>query len=436
MKKKNYYIFALLFIWLFISGVCVAQTNYHKLSSGEKVPDVTFSILKDGKFTNARLSDFIGKVVILDYWNIWCGSCIAAFPKLERIQEKYAANILVLPVSFINSKAQVKQFVDKRKGTEGAVNLPLAIFENTNNPLFQTLPTVGYPAEVWIDKYGNFLKMSYSDEVTEENVERVLKGGKLDFKSRSYQMNFSREKPLLTGNNGGPDTAFIYRSVLTNHIDSIGGTQSDNSVNERRRHLFYSNISIIELIKLSLNEGRFDDVYNQFVLFEGSEAMKEKIFPDNRDKATYLKWSRNNSYCYDLSLPPGFDNAKAFAFMKDDIDRFFGLKSAKDRREVDCLVLKRTDSVDRLLSKSKVPSNHIVNKKLEIRKRDLGTFLDFLTVADAPIMLEETGYRKEVDLDVNLPEQFNIGFLNEQLIKYGLKFEKAKRILPVIVVKE
>ena len=49
------------------------------LQPGTQAPEFTFKDI-DGK--SGRLSDFRGKVILLDFWGIWCAPCVAEAPKL------------------------------------------------------------------------------------------------------------------------------------------------------------------------------------------------------------------------------------------------------------------------------------------------------------------------------------------------------------------
>lgn len=60
---------------------------------GKQAPHFTLQTL-DGEIV--RLSDFKGKVVILDFWASWCHACEQAAPVLEKIYQKYKNGEFVL----------------------------------------------------------------------------------------------------------------------------------------------------------------------------------------------------------------------------------------------------------------------------------------------------------------------------------------------------
>jgi len=78
---------------------------------GARAPDFSLSGL-DGK--THRLSDFRGKLVILNFWGTFCPPCKAEMPDLEAAYRKWQGDdVVILGVNLNESHVTVSSFVDQ-----------------------------------------------------------------------------------------------------------------------------------------------------------------------------------------------------------------------------------------------------------------------------------------------------------------------------------
>ncbi len=83
------------------------------LQPGQPAPDFTLNDL-DGQ--PVSLSQFKGKVVLLDFWASWCGPCIADLGTLRKIKEQVAAQpVVFLNVSLDANEGAWKQAIAKHE---------------------------------------------------------------------------------------------------------------------------------------------------------------------------------------------------------------------------------------------------------------------------------------------------------------------------------
>lgn len=69
--------------------------------------------LKDISGQTVRLSDFEGKIVIVNYWATWCPPCLAEVPGLVSIYEKYKdKGVVVIGITLDESRESVLRFVE------------------------------------------------------------------------------------------------------------------------------------------------------------------------------------------------------------------------------------------------------------------------------------------------------------------------------------
>jgi thiol:disulfide interchange protein len=139
----------------------------------KSAPGVTLKGL-DGH--NVPLSEYKGKVVLVNFWATWCEPCQIEIPWLIEMQEKYSAKgftILGVDVDDEDSKV-VSAYIEKERfdvnGTKSQMNYPILRGDDAVADKFGGL--LGYPTSFLISRDGKIVKkvqglISY-DELTKD----------------------------------------------------------------------------------------------------------------------------------------------------------------------------------------------------------------------------------------------------------------------------
>ena len=107
-------------------------------------------VLKDIRGRTVRLSDYKGKVVLLNFWATWCPPCRAEMPDFIKMQREYRSKGLqVIGITYPPQEIEeVRQFVRKL-----GVNYPIALGTKETKTLFDETETL--PVTIVIDRQGN-----------------------------------------------------------------------------------------------------------------------------------------------------------------------------------------------------------------------------------------------------------------------------------------
>ena len=131
------------------------QAELNKLSMlqpGQPAPDFALHDL-DGQ--PVSLSQFKGKVVLLDFWASWCGPCIADLGTLRQIKEQVAAQpVVFLNVSLDANEAAWKQAIAKHaiKGVHVRSNQVAQAYNVSGIPRYYLVDPQGLIVEdnLWV----------------------------------------------------------------------------------------------------------------------------------------------------------------------------------------------------------------------------------------------------------------------------------------------
>jgi cytochrome c biogenesis protein CcmG/thiol:disulfide interchange protein DsbE len=127
--------------------------------AAKPAPELT---LKDIDGKDLSLSQYKGKVVLVNFWATWCEPCQVEIPWLIEMQKRYAAQgFTVLGVAMDEEGAKVvTPWVEKERfdvnGTKSQMNYPIVIGNDEAADKFGGL--LGYPTSVLVTRDGKIVK--------------------------------------------------------------------------------------------------------------------------------------------------------------------------------------------------------------------------------------------------------------------------------------
>jgi len=402
-----------------ITLVTTVQSQSNKENDFSKAFKVggNFEPPKNVKFMRGQLkaidwNALQDKVVILDFFDTYCGTCIELMPKLQKLQDTYPDKVQIINVGWQDKATLDKFFASNAYLKEHNVNLPV-IYADTY--LKEHFPHAGAPHVVFLYK-STVQAITFFKQVTAENILALYEKGtiKLPYKNDFGTIDLSAEANtvknlkasiVITGYQDGVPTQAFHTER-----DSITGYFKTSIIN---RPIFRALLSATTRIKKSNFYVRDDRVVWK---------VKNPKKYDDMDKVGE-DWLNENGICYErIDLESKPDSLQA-RLVVDDLHRLLGLRSYFSTKTMKCLVLKRGT-----VRQSTAPASG--NRPIYENSNILASFIDFSNLFPPAVDLVKSESRIQIGSFNNLQE------LNDQLGPYGIEAVIEDQNIPVFVVEE
>jgi thiol-disulfide isomerase/thioredoxin len=416
------------------------------VKAGDKMPDYTLINLINHPTRTARISDFKGKLLILDFWSNWCGSCIGSWPKLMELQKQYKDQLQIILINPLQDESVVRESFAKRKS---AVNLDVTLpTVCKDSAILELFPVSSVPHIVWIDQTGTVISITDGGALNAKNIAALLNKQPVKmvqkFSSEQY-IAFDANTPIFINGNGGTiadPKNVLGQSILTKGREEIFPTIALVSKKEVGYYAIATLTSIEELYRLA-----YGDKTLVMANFNLRPILPNRILIKAKDVSKFFthingEIQLDNIYNYHLISKPAslFEIKK---MMQEDLKRYFGLKVIWQRMKKKCLVLKAPDTS--LISYKGGVQKETFDQYngISLNKVPISYFIENLEMAVSEIysspypIIDETGFIGLLgDFVLRDIDAGNLESLNRGLNKYKMKFTLEDRTVNVLVISD
>lgn len=415
---KNIKLIILFLIVIATVRISDAQTsNQIDLSKALKIGDTfippsTVQVMRglDKTIDWKKLND---KVVILDFFDTYCGSCIQSMPKLQKLQDQLKDKLQIINVGWQDKGTLEKFYSSNEFLKENKVNLPV-IYSDTY--LKDRFPHQGVPHVVFLYK-GKVQAITGNKLITEENILSLFDKGRIDLPLKN---DYGKGDLMVEQTD---DNAKVKEGVW------ISGYQDGVPF----QSLIIKKDSITGLIKTSFYNV---SIYSA-ILFNWAKVKPANYIP--RPERLILKvkdpnryedqsnlgevWYTKNAISYErLDRIQRPDSVQA-SMVLNDLHSFFGIRSYRSMEKITCLIFKSCPVIPYT---GKIITGNMTYDNISV----FATMTD-LNYQFPPALIQVDGNDKLI-----IGDYANLQELNEQLGAYGIKAVVGDGEMEVLVIEE
>lgn len=222
---------------------------------------------------------------------------------------------------------------------------------------------------------------------------------------------------------------FLRFSVVTGYREGVQSTTGAFGLNFSSFMDTVTGLQLVTMYNLSIADMLTHGMVRQNnIVLEVGDPSKYSYNPNYGDKES---WMRKNAFCYELVLPIGV--IKGGKTLDDYLANSFGVKFGMEKRMVKVLILVRTSAVDKIKSAGNGEIRY--DMKGHFNNVPIDRLNHPLAEAGLPPMVDETGYKNPIDLDLKINSWTDLPALRKELHRYDLDLIDGMRELEMFVIK-
>ncbi len=433
--------------FLFLLQIFPAQSQnkvQKKLEVGDTFPALKLNLLEHGKHVVINNRSLKGKLVILDFWNVHCSSCIAEFPRLDSLQHIFDGKILIILITK-DTDREIEKLFSRIKIPQPS--LPML---NADSLLHSMFRIELFPGQVWIGTSGLIEQTPRSQNANKETLEAYLSGNKATLLQRG-KIDFHYDQALLPQLIRDSGILVRYSSILVQGMEERGARSNYIGIDPNNSHSYVVkaiNQPLYVLYRIAFERDLMGENYNFFsqnnntrvILNVPADGFKNP--PKELSERDY--WARTFCYTYELTLPLERKTC-IFDQMKADLKSNFGYYARIEKRNVKCAILVNScykEVSDQDTSKNTESFYRFNPNGFTLNNSPIKNLIDKILVGIyswrklEPIpVIDETGITRGINLTIagDLKDLNNI---RKQLNRYGLDVIEAERKIDMLVISE
>lgn len=396
------------------------------LRIGDNIPEIEMGKLLNDSTNRISIKDFKGKLLILDFWNIYCKVCISDMPKLDSLQNTFRDKLQIISITS-NSGIQVNRLFSRI--TVPKPKFPFIVEDSIFNRLF---PHQGDPLHVWISEEGKVIGITNDYNTNANNLNEYF-SGKMPFLTRRWDYGINNDQPLMSEANAGILNYASRYSVLFKSMEEI---TSSNMIRFSDTSIQVINGTLLQLYKVAYKDKLYDSSVNMLDM-----SVEDRVILNVKNKKPFLTpdteeelgiWTLQNKYSYESKTESGM-NKSSNEIMQEELANYFPYVAFVEKRSIQGYALRKlsTFSSSQIIAGKK-------GKSMLTNEKPLGNLVGILNTVfsrDSIYFKDMTGSKENFTIYVS-SQMKSIAALNNDLKQYGLVLLPEQFDISVLVIRD